>query len=80
MTPFRENVLGAVFGKAAYSGSGSLLAFARRFRAGFVFGKAGGSPVDAFRPARHEADARGSTRFGNRPELAINISSLDDVR
>lgn len=37
-TPFRENVLGTVFGKAACSGGSSLVAVARRSRAGFLIG------------------------------------------
>jgi hypothetical protein len=41
MTPFRENVLGTVFGKAACSEGSLLAAVACRSRAGFVFEKPG---------------------------------------
>jgi hypothetical protein len=47
MTPFRENVLGTVFGKAARSVGSSLVAVARRPRAGFLFENGG---IDRKRP------------------------------
>ena len=55
MTPFRENVLGTVFGKGPCSGSNLLLAFARRSRGGLLFEK--GDRQKA-RQSRHSAIAR----------------------
>ena len=51
MTPFRENVLGTVFGKAAYSKCSLFVAVAHRSLGGFFFEKFKPAAMFIQRPA-----------------------------